>query len=93
MRARFLISQRNRYEEMKLNFATTNGGITNSEIRLQEGMPEFHPSLSPTPIQTGILENIVDFGELFNDDKEAEMEATDHLLSVCLLDDSDEENA
>jgi len=45
----------------------------------------------PTPERT-TLDNDVDLGDLFNADKEAEMEATDHMLSVCSLDDSDEEH-
>jgi len=45
----------------------------------------------PTPECT-ILDNTVELGDLFNADKEAEMEATDRMLSVCSLDDSDEEH-
>jgi len=41
----------------------------------------------PTPERT-MLDNNVDLGDLFNADKEAEMEATDRMLSVCSLDDS-----
>ncbi len=39
-----------------------------------------------------MLDNTVELGDLFNADKEAEMEATDRMLSVCSLDDSDEEH-
>ncbi len=45
----------------------------------------------PTPERT-MLDNTVELGDLFNADKEAEMEATDRILSVCSLDDSDEEH-
>jgi len=45
----------------------------------------------PTPERT-TLDNTVELGDLFNADKEAEMEATDCMLSVCSLDDSDEEH-
>ena len=45
----------------------------------------------PTPERT-MLDNTVELGDLFNADKEAEMEATDRMLSVCSLDDSDEEH-
>jgi len=45
----------------------------------------------PTPERT-TLDNDVDLGDLFNADKEAEMEAMDRMLSVCSLDDSDEEH-
>ena len=45
----------------------------------------------PTPEHT-TLDNNIDLGDLFNADKEAEMEATDRMLSVCSLDDSDKEH-
>ena len=45
----------------------------------------------PTPERT-MLDNDVDLGDLFNTDKEAEMEAMDRMLSICSLDDSDEEH-
>ena len=46
--------------------------------------------LTPTPKHT-MLNNTVDLGDLFNVDKEAEIEATDHMLSTCSLDNSDKE--
>ena len=45
----------------------------------------------PTPKYT-MLDNTVELGDLFNADKEAEMKATDCMLSVCSLDNSDEEH-
>jgi len=48
--------------------------------------------LTLTP-EHNMLDNTFDLGDLFNADKEAEMEATDHMLSTCSLDHSDEEHA
>jgi len=88
MRARLLISWRNRYKEMEPTFTATDGGPSSLEVHLQEGMAPFHTFL---PTHSRMHYNI-DLGDLFNADKEAEMEATDHMLSICSLDDSDEEH-
>jgi len=48
----------------------------------------FFPS---TPEHT-MVDNDVDLGDLFNTDKEAKMEATDRMLSICSLDNSDKEH-
>jgi len=46
----------------------------------------------PPSSERTMLDNDIDLGDLFNADKEAEMEAMDHMLSICSLDNSDEEH-
>jgi len=47
--------------------------------------------LKPTTENT-IRDDNVDLADLFNVDKDAELEAIDRMLSACSLDDSDEEH-